>query len=113
MTFKVKSELNFDPSRNLGYSVFFYSSEDQTLCECCVSETEFDHDTTFIEVPNPENFALQCDKCNHLIDCDVIPSDLEEAVNRLVRWFGWDNESATTFSTYYFEREYNEKDYSC
>lgn len=113
MMFKVKSQLNFNPSRNLGYSVFFYSSDDQTLCESCVVKTDFDHDTTFLEVPNPENFALSCDSCNNLIECDVIPSNLEKAVNILVVWFGWDKNSATTFSLNYFEREYNEEDYPC
>ena len=107
--YKPKSELDFNPSRNLGYSVFFHSSDDEVVCESCTKGTEFDDDTTFIEVPNPEDFSRTCDLCNELIGCDNPPYDHEEAVERLKKQFGWCNDSAESFSNLYFSGDQDEK----
>lgn len=113
MTFKTKSELNFHPSRNLGYSVYFQTNTEMEVCESCVQKTGFDDDTTFYERPNPENFALSCDVCHELIDCDYPPSDLDEAIERLTKQYGWCDSSARTFSILYLKEESHEKDHSC
>ena len=95
--FKSIDQIDFNPSRNLGYSIYFHSTESANLCENCVQYEDHDDDVLFLELPNWEDFTLRCDLCHDRIKCDYPPSSSKEAIDRLVQQFGWCEDSAKSY----------------
>jgi hypothetical protein len=105
---KKVEEINFHPSRNLGYSAYFEREDDQSrICEDCVKNCVND-DERFMEKSNFEDFSLICDGCCNPIDCSYPPSSIQEGVKRLIEVFGWCSESAEVYTTQWFEGQKND-----
>ena len=112
MAWKTIKELDFHPSRHLGYTVYFQSNHDgSALCETCVQTCTEDGEK-FWEKSNFEDFSLKCDSCLEPIGCSYPPATLEEGVKRLTGTFGWCEDSAEQFTARWLEEQENNDDES-
>ena len=115
-------DIDFSPSRNLGYSSFFQSKSGDTICCDCLEQNQTNQkeylqdsdqevvedaqekmNQEFFEKANPESFSIYCDNCEERIECDYVPSTVIELVQFLTSWDGWDVQSAYNFSLEHLE----------
>ena len=109
-------DIDFSPSRNLGYSSFFQAKNGDTICCDCLEQNqknqkEYLQDSDqevvedaqekmnqeFFEFANPQSFNHYCYNCNEAIECDWEPSNVLELVEFLI-YDGWDLNSAYDFA---------------